>query len=472
MQVKIGFLHVFFLGAVRGPRFPPNFAAKFRQHRCKTGISAVDQSGICHPAFPLRCQRRDHQRRPAPQVRRGRVCPFQSGARQYTQRPSFRAHPPAEGRKPLGTGKAPFKHHILDAAFAVCRQHCRRQKRGCVGSKRRVNTGKHFSCPVQPPEPGNNHAFRPIFYAAAHLFQNFQQRSVDLRCTAGQFHPASRRRAGAGKGGCHDAVGHGCKAAPGKAAPPLHPNGAAARALHTGTAPVEKCRQINDLRFPGRAPQDGFPLCRCRCQQQRFGGSHAGKPQGDLRSVQTRGCREDQPLSLCAADRAHLRKPRKMQVHRPCADAAPARQHRLRTAQPYQQRRTEQNGRPHPGSGVCTQTADPGHTLYHDVAALPACFTPGALQQLQTGVHVRKLRHRPQPHGAAAQEGRRQQRQHAVFRRRDAHGPVQRPPARDDEISFHKNSPRSAKDTPCYAEWEPMVRICSKSSLLFVRSFV
>ena len=73
------------------------------------------------------------------------------------------------------------------------------------------------------------------------------------------------------------------------------------------------------------------------------------------------------------------------------------------------------------------------------------------LQKLHAGVHIRKMRHLQKTYRAIAQKGRCQQRQHAVFGCRDLYCAVQRHAACDDKISAHAKSPRSAKDTSCYA---------------------
>lgn len=91
------------------------------------------------------------------------------------------------------------------------------------------------------------------------------------------------------------------------------------------------------------------------------------------------------------------------------------------------------------------------HALHRDVAALPAGRAARTLQKLHTGVHIRKMRHLQKTHRAIAQKGRCQQRQHAVFGCRDVYCAVQRHAACDDKISAHAKSPRSAKDTSCYA---------------------
>ena len=127
--------------------------------------------------------------------------------------------------------------------------------------------------------------FRLCFYPAAHLCQNFQQRCIGLRPAAGQFHPTSCRRAGTGKGGCHDAVGHGRKAAAIQHSSALHPDGAGARALYTAAAAVQECCQIANLRFSCGPAQDRLALRRSCCQKQGLGSTHAGEPKCDVRTV-------------------------------------------------------------------------------------------------------------------------------------------------------------------------------------------
>ena len=130
---------------------------------------------------------------------------------------------------------------------------------------------------------------------------------------------------------------------------------------------------------------------------------------------------------------------------------APMRQHRFHPAKPRQKRCAEQNGCPHPRGGFRRKAAGGRHALHRDVAALPAGRAARTLQKLHAGVHIRKMRHLQKTHRAIAQKGRCQQRQHAVFGCRDVYCAVQRHAACDDKISAHAKSPRSAKDTSCYA---------------------
>ena len=310
---------------------------------------------------------------------------------------------------------------------------------------------KNAARAVQRAQPGNDRTFRPCFYPAAHLCQNFQQRCIGLRPAAGQFHPTSCRRAGTGKGGCHDAVGHGRKAAAIQHSSALHPDGAGARALYTAAAAVQECCQIADLRFSCGPAQDRLALRRSCCQKQGLGSTHAGEPKCDVRTVQPGRRCQDQPCPLLPAVHAHLRKAGKVQVHRPCTNAAPAGQHRFHPAKPRQKRCAEQNGCPHPRGGFRRKAAGGRHALHRDVAALPAGRAARTLQKLHAGVHIRKMRHLQKTHRAIAQKGRCQQRQHAVFGCRDVYCAVQRHAACDDKISAHAKSPRSAKDTSCYA---------------------
>ena len=377
-------------------------------------------------------------------------------ARQLPHRPdvqcaSLHLHSGSKSRKTLCTAESPLKHHILDAAGAVGGKHGSSKQRRCVCCQCRIYPGEHSARAVQRAQPGNDRTFRPCFYPAAHLCQNFQQRRINCRRTAGQLHPAACRRTGTGKGGGHDAVCHGRKAAAVQHPPSLHPDRAGACPLHAAAAAVQECRQIDDLRLPRRTAQHGFALRADSRQQQRFGGAHTGEPQRDVRTVQPRRSGQDQPCSLLAAVRSHLRKAGKMQVDGPCTNAAPAGQNGLHPAKPCQKRCAEQNGCPHPRSGFRRKAAGGRHALHRDVAALPAGRAARTLQKLHAGVHIRKMRHLQKTHRAIAQKGRCQQRQHAVFGCRDVYCAVQRHAACDDKISAHAKSPRSAKDTSCYA---------------------
>ena len=179
-----------------------------------------------------------------------------------------------------------------------------------------------------------------------------------------------------------------------------------------------------------------------------------------------------EPCSLFAAVHSHLRKAGKMQVDGPCANAAPAGQNGLHPAKPCQQRCAEQDGCPHLCCSLWLQTADRRHALHRDVTALPAGRAARTPQKDKTGVHIRKLRHRQQAHRAAAQKGRRQQRQDTVLGCRDAHRTVQRHTACNRSDLRPCKNPRSAKDTSCYAERGQFVSICSAACVLFVGSFV
>ena len=153
-------------------------------------------------------------------------------------------------------------------------------------------------------------------------------------------------------------------------------------------------------------------------------------------------------------------------------DTAAAGQHRLGPAQPRQQRRTEQNGGPHLRRSLRVQPTGCGRALHQHIPALPAGRAACPAQQPQTGVHIGQRRHVPQPHRSAAQNGGCQQRQHAVFRRRDAHRAAQRPPARDDEVSCHANAPVPQKIPHAMRSGGVLSVGRAECAFLFVRSFV
>lgn len=149
--------------------------------------------------------------------------------------------------------------------------------------------------------------------------------------------------------------------------------------------------------------------------------------------------------------RPHLAQPGQMQVDGPRPDVAPAGQARLGTAQLCQQRRTEEDGRPHLFGSLPRKAAVLWGTRDKDILPFPPGRTACAPQKRQARRHIRKARHGPQAH-IAAEHRRRKQRQHAVFRRRDAHCTVQRAAAHHHDPVFHKCSPHFAKDTPRYAK--------------------
>ena len=228
---------------------------------CKTGISTVDVTGVGNAALSPCRQRGHHQCRASAQVRSPCTRALQLPHRPDFQCSSLHLHSGSKSRKTLCTAESPLKHHILDAAGAVGGKHGSSKQRRCVCCQCRVYPGKHSARAVQRAQPGNDRTFRPCLYPAAHLCQNFQQRCIGLRPAAGQFHPASCRRAGTGKGGCHDAVGHGRKAAAIQHSSALHPDGAGARALYTAAAAVQECCQIADLRFSCGPALKDLPAC-------------------------------------------------------------------------------------------------------------------------------------------------------------------------------------------------------------------
>ena len=262
-----------------------------------------------------------------------------------------------------------------------------------------------------------------------------------MRTAAIQFHPSSRCRTGTGIGRRRNAVCHRSKGAARQRALPLNAHRSAACPLHTAAAPVQKLRQIHDLRFPRRAAQDRLaPGAGCR-QQERFGGSYTGKSQGDLCAPQAGRRCEHQLLSGLHLPHPHLCQAGQMQVDGSGPDAASAGHHGLCPAQPRQQRCTEQDGGPHPGSRPLRQGTPLRRPAHDQVRSLPERFTPGPLQQRPAVLHVRQPGHPLQPHRAGAQQRCRQQRQHTVFRRRDPNRTVERASARDENVPCHANAP-------------------------------
>ncbi len=116
-------------------------------------------------------------------------------------------------------------------------------------------------------------------------------------------------------------------------------------------------------------------------------------------------------------------------------------QHGAYPPQPRQQRRAEQDGRPHPACGLRCKVGAHRLSLHRQRCPLPACRAAHAPQQGKTVLYVRQARHILQPHRPAAQQRSCQQRQHTVFGRRHFHPALQRPPARNDPIPSHAKTP-------------------------------
>ena len=76
--------------------------------------------------------------------------------------------------------------------------------------------------------------------------------------------------------------GRGEKIAAGKPPPPLDAQCGSPRTLDTPAAAVQKFGKVGDLRFPGRAPQDGGASGADSSQQQGLRRSHAGEAEGDV----------------------------------------------------------------------------------------------------------------------------------------------------------------------------------------------
>ncbi len=407
---------------------------------------------VADHAGPGRGQRRHHQRSPAPQVRRSQLRAPQHPARPDTQRSSIDLNLRAKTFKTGRAAEPSLKDDIFDAALPLGAEHSRRQQRGRICGKGRVNAREHPPGPIQPPEAGEPDAVAALLHPAPHLFQNFQHRRIEQSRAAAQFGAPARCRHRAGQRGGKNAVRQRRKHAAGKVPPPLDAEGGTSRPLDACTAAVQKCGQVCDLRLPRRTPQHGGASGAGRCQHERLRGPHAGETQGDLCPMQAGRSRQHQPAGACLPlHRPHLAQPGQMQVDGPRPDVAPAGQTRLGTAQLCQQRRTEEDGRPHLFGSLPRKAAVLRGTRDKDILPFPPGRTACAPQKRQARRHIRKARHGPQTH-IAAEHRRRKQRQHAVFRRRDAHCTVQRAAAHHHNPVFHKCSPHFAKDTPRYAK--------------------
>ena len=134
-KTKFLFRGCFFHNPTPGGYFLPNLCAQPRQKPVKICIPAPDK---LHPAK---------------QVRRGQLCPVQHPGGLHIQ--GALCHPDVcpQRRKAIGAGKTVFKHPVLQAAFALCAEHHRRQQRGGVRGKTGIRCGVHISRAAQRPEP-------------------------------------------------------------------------------------------------------------------------------------------------------------------------------------------------------------------------------------------------------------------------------------------------------------------------------
>ena len=80
--------------------------------------------------------------------------------------------------------------------------------------------------------------------------------------------------------------GRGEKSQPESPRRPLDAQCGSPRALDTPAAAVQKFGKVGDLRFPGRAPQDGGASGADSSQQQCLRRSHAGEAEGEVCPVE------------------------------------------------------------------------------------------------------------------------------------------------------------------------------------------
>ena len=152
-KTKLLFHGCFFRKPSPGGNFLPNLCAQPRQKPVKLRIAAPDKFHPVKAAAAPGSQRCNHQRRPAAQVRCGQLCPVQRPGRLHIQRALCHPDVSPQRRKAPGTGQTALKHPVLQAAFALCAEHHRRQQRGGVRGKARVGCGVHISRAAQRPEP-------------------------------------------------------------------------------------------------------------------------------------------------------------------------------------------------------------------------------------------------------------------------------------------------------------------------------
>ena len=107
--------------------------------------------------------------------------------------------------------------------------------------------------------------------------------------------PSRASSGGAGQCGGEDAVRQGRKIAAGKSPPPLDAQCGSPRTLDTPAAAVQKFGKVGDLRFPGRAPQDGGASGADSSQQQGLRRSHAGEAEGEVCPVESPWRGQHQP---------------------------------------------------------------------------------------------------------------------------------------------------------------------------------
>lgn len=174
----------------------------------QTRIAAPDKLHLSRRLLPRAASACNHQRRPAA-VRSGAVsfapCSAPAGCT-YNVRSATRTQP--QRRKAPGTGKT--QNTVLQAAFALCAEHHRRQQRGGVRGKTGIGCGVHISRRAAPRTVKWRQHRLPALRCSP--LQNLQRR-IQPGCAARQFHPAARRCHCASQCGGDDAVCHRRKGA-------------------------------------------------------------------------------------------------------------------------------------------------------------------------------------------------------------------------------------------------------------------
>ena len=191
-------------------------------------------------------------------------------------------------------------------------------------------------------------------------------------------------------------------------------------------------RQIADLRFARGIGQHGASVRQGCRHQQVLGGPHRDERKHDRRSAQpsvhTR-------LDIAAVQRdpgAHLLQALQVQIDRPHADVAPARQRHTRLAHPSQQRTQHQERSAHLAHDVIRRLGigdRPADRQTPPVIVQPVHRHAVLRQQLVHGLDVGQARHVRQHQPFVGQHPRGHQRQGGVLGAADGDLARQRPAA-------------------------------------------
>ena len=408
----------------------------------KVCIAAPDKLHPAKAAAAPGSQRCNHQRRPAAQVRCGQFCPVQRPGRLHIQRALCHPDVRPQRRKALGTGKT-FSNTLSCRLLSPCAQSITAASSGAASvAKTGIGCGVHISRARNAPN-------REM--AAASFARSTVQPICSRISSSGAYSPgaqpasSTRPPAAATAQASVEAM---MRSAIGAKVQPARQRLPCTRMVSVpapSTQPPQALRKAARSTISGSFAAPCSTVCPCAVAAASSSVSVAptlGKAKTDLRAPQPRrGVKRKLSGRSGQLPHAHLRQPLQMQVNGPCPDAAAPGQHGAHPPQPRQQRRTEQDGRPHPACGLRCKVGAHGLSLHRQRCALPACCAAHAPQQGKTILHVGQARHILQPHRPAAQQCCCQQRQRTVFGRRHFHPALQRPSARNDPIPSHAKTP-------------------------------